>query len=558
MSETTVKRIHISGITPNISHDDLKQRLSTFAKVSALDGLGAKDSLGAPRRFAYATLEGPPAQITRCVAALSGATWKGARLRVGDAKPDFRERIKRENEAADSEGERPKKRRRRTAATHAPDMDPVTPDRAEGKAGWTVTPLGRTYFSARMRPERPLPPPPGEATQEGKKKKRARAPPTRARRRKIDMGKWGSTQLKGVFVDTSALPSPDVILGRGKAATQASREVYPDDTGSESDEQEEEEHLDDREAPDDKDDEHEDAADRMSVDATPSTPLPPPPPPVESNLPPSDIAREQAKNVDFLRFLFGDTDDWGGREEVDDVALREAEARERLRPAKRATEDDDFEIAPVSPAKKTQNTPAAQKTVVEARSSSPTISEAESASSAASLEESSSPSPETAAAPKATGPAKLKDLFAPRDEEPGFSLLGALDIDLELDEDAPFPIEPTDPTSAQNDASRIPFHQTYTAPVVTTTATAAGPLVLDTSKPFFFPRSGRGQDVRDVARANKWDWKGAAFHRPIEGNVEELARARWEASKLELTRDWKRRWREAARLRRRRGGGAEE
>ncbi|KAL1746754.1 hypothetical protein HDZ31DRAFT_61947 [Schizophyllum fasciatum] len=549
MSETTTtKRLHISGITPNISHDDLKQRLSTFAKVNALEGLGATDAVGAPRRFAYATLEGQPAQITRCVAALSGATWKGARLRIGDAKPDYRERIKRENEVAAAEGEPPKKRRRRTHATHAPDMEPITPDRAQGKAGWTVTPLGRTYFSARLRPERPLPPPPGEAKEDGKKKERARAPPTRARRRKIDMGKWGSTQLKGVFVDTSALPSPDVILGRGRAAVQAQEEAYSDDTNSESGDEDSARH----EASDSPEDD-----DHMPVEETPEQATSPALAPVSApapTQPDSEIAREQANNVHLLRSLFGDTEDWGGQEDVDEVALREAEARERLRPANAAAGDDDFEVAPVSPAAKPGKEDDTQRAASETRSASPTVSEAASSSSATSSNATSSPPP----VPAASGPAKLKDLFAPRDEEPGFSLLGALDLDLELDEDAPFPLGPAEPTPAQNTFQQTPSQQTYVAPTLTTAPTSIGPLVLDTSKPFFFPRSGRGQDVRDVARANKWDWRGAAFHQPTEGSVEEIARARWEASKLELTRDWKRRWREAARLRRRRGGGAEE
>ncbi|TRM63500.1 hypothetical protein BD626DRAFT_456877 [Schizophyllum amplum] len=547
MSETTTKRIHISGLTPNITYDDLKQRLSTFGTVRALDGIGATDDLGGSRPFAYATLEGAPAQLTRCVALLSGATWKGAKLRVGDARPDFRERIKRENEAVAAEGEVPRKRRRRAGAVHAEDMTPLDPEHAAGKAGWTVTPLGRVYFSARIRPGKPLPPPIGEAKQmEGKKKKRAKAAPTRARRRRIDMGKWGSTQLKGMYVDTSALPTPDVILGRRTTVTDVG-ESSEDDTGSEDEKDDEE--VFDNAGTMPIEEEH------LPIEEDENGSLPNPPANsthvVDNAVSTSDLAHEQEKNISFLHSLFGDADNWGGREEVDAAALREAEARERLRPAREVEQDDDIEIAPVESAVNPPAPSSAREASSETRSTSPAPSSADVS------EASRSPSPPPPAAAVASGPAKLKDLFAPRDEEPGFSLLGALDLDLELDEDAPFPIGPAiQSTSNQYTSTQYPSaHLAFTAQQPT--SSVVGPFTLDASKPLFFPRRGRGQDVRDVARANGWDWRGAAFHQPTEGSVEEVARARWEAGKLELTRDWKKRWREAARLRRRRGGGAE-
>ena len=111
-SELISKRLHISGLTPAISSDDLSRRLGSFGSVTALDGLGKRDALGQPRNFAYVTIETTKTQLLRCMQpcpnpivqfkrivlfllgmnVLSGSTWKGARLRIGEAKPDFRER----------------------------------------------------------------------------------------------------------------------------------------------------------------------------------------------------------------------------------------------------------------------------------------------------------------------------------------------------------------------------------------------------------------------------------------------------------------------------------
>lgn len=107
-------RLHVSGLTPAISSDDLHRRLGTFGSITtALDGLGKLDALGQPRNFAHVTLKTTKAQLARCMSShsgptpsfglimsflssgmnvLSGSTWKGAKLRIGEAKPDFRER----------------------------------------------------------------------------------------------------------------------------------------------------------------------------------------------------------------------------------------------------------------------------------------------------------------------------------------------------------------------------------------------------------------------------------------------------------------------------------
>ena len=111
---------------------------------------------------------------------LSGTTWKGAKLRIGEAKPDFRERygssylyggaknqlffplslrIKRENETPPSD--KPTKKRRLARGVqgvHASDMSLVTPENASSRSGWNITPMGRIVHPIRIRWEKPLPP----------------------------------------------------------------------------------------------------------------------------------------------------------------------------------------------------------------------------------------------------------------------------------------------------------------------------------------------------------------------------------------------------------------
>ncbi|TFY76106.1 hypothetical protein EWM64_g7909 [Hericium alpestre] len=91
MDEPITKRLHISGLTPAITPDALSARLATFGTLTALDGLGALDALGQPRKYAYVTLDTTKGKLAKCMNVLSGSTWKGARLRLGEAKPDYRE-----------------------------------------------------------------------------------------------------------------------------------------------------------------------------------------------------------------------------------------------------------------------------------------------------------------------------------------------------------------------------------------------------------------------------------------------------------------------------------
>ena len=122
-----------------------------------------------------------------------------------------------ENKAA-AEGPPPRKRRKKNEGSQVEDMSLVTSANVNDRLGWQVSSLGRITRPVKMRPERPLPeiqqeklkPTVNQVRDVGttggeKKNKRLKDPDSRARRRTIDMTKWGSTHLKGMFLDMPAL-----------------------------------------------------------------------------------------------------------------------------------------------------------------------------------------------------------------------------------------------------------------------------------------------------------------------------------------------------------------
>jgi len=136
----------------------------------------------------------------------------------------------------------------------------------------------------------------------------------------------------------------------------------------------------------------------------------------------------------------------------------------------------------------------------------------------------------------------LKELFAPQEEQ-GFSLLGHLD--LELDE------EPLAFAAPQN------AHAIIEPTSISTFITADSQITYDPKQPLFFPisqeaRASRGKvkDIIDVLKDRGYDWRNGFYWTE---SSEEIAK-RWEETKGDLTRDWKRRHREAVKSRRRRGG----
>ncbi|KZP19770.1 hypothetical protein FIBSPDRAFT_920055 [Athelia psychrophila] len=573
------KRLHISGLLPAITHADLTRRLSTFGTVRNLDGMGKLDALGQPKKFGYATMEGTSAQLARCVNLLSGSIWKGAKLRIGDAKPDYKERISKEL-AADPE---PPRKKKRLGGVEAPDMSLITSANVAEHPGWKVTTMGRMVRPVRMRPAHPLPPVAESAlrrnVKKGKKektwdnvgkekevegedkqkKKRRKDPDVRARRRTIDPLRWDSVQLKGMFLDVITAPREGV-----EEVKDVVQDLVEDSDSSASESE---------------DSEAEDDAQEVVVSpvpaAAPIAPKPkasipsPSPAVLETAAPvpeitfkkptapatsidtpaPTDLIAEKQSSLSLLNSLFSGADDWGGRESVgSDIDEEEVERLKREGLAIGAGDGYEVEEVPMEE----------DSLLAREKGTSGSDDEME-------VEEMVEPEvvkpvvQEKKLNPQAT---KLKDLFAPREEEAGFSLLGHLDLDLELDDDFEIPSFTQALPETTYEAPPAAF-ATHAAP--STSLARGSQFTYDPTLPMFFPLAStfsnplslaqpQNQPSYNVRVKDSFVWalpEAAAFHRT---ETEEQIRAQWEGSKGELTREWKRRCREAGKSRKRRGG----
>jgi len=402
-------------------------------------------------------------------------------------------RMKTENEKnADSEPPHKKARCKYVPyqAKHAQDMSPMTLERAKLKGGWVVTDLGRMHRPLRMRPPRPLPP----------------IPPTSSNSRKESEG-----QEKVPMKMQKHIKKPDV------------------------------------------------RARMQKIDMVRYG---------------SEYLKGRFLEVDhpFSMDSRAGQDDWFWKEstgsDVDDISFKQAPNQPLISQSnsdhfvpqgdyEAAGEDVDVEMEDISSELK-EKTP--EDLTVEQR-----VPEA----------------PETSN--------KLRDLFAPAENEGmwshismigilllvgTFSLLGHLNLDddLELDEDVPFSIN-----QEANDLSQDDTHvseQTICVPRTTAAVKIdshqARQITFDPSQPFFFPlallathpladhssfvhKSGaknRPKDPFEMAREKSWEWPSSGFHRT---QTEDQIRQRWEEQKGELTQGWKKRCREAGRIRKRRG-----
>ena len=225
--------------------------------------------------------------------------------------------LKRAAEA--SAAERPTKRRRlpkSVQGVHAYDMSLVTPENVSTRGKWRVTPTGRLIRPMRMRPSHPLPAPldakkPGkEKPKAAKGKKRVRDPPYRAKRRTIDPTRWGSQHLKGIFLENAAaiarpalVPSTSEPDGQEESGNES--ETGEDDDGTDE-ESEEEEDIPNISPP------------PVTLTAEPLPRLVAPPTSAKPSVPASvdDLDAEKKQSLGLLQSLFGGKEEWGGAESV--------------------------------------------------------------------------------------------------------------------------------------------------------------------------------------------------------------------------------------------------
>ncbi|KAI6141320.1 hypothetical protein BKA82DRAFT_4204910 [Pisolithus tinctorius] len=586
MAEVVTKRLHISGLTPSIGPSDIHRRLSAFGSVTSLDGFGKLDALGDPRPFAYATLEGKEKDITKCMNVLSGSTWKGTKLRIGEAKPDYHQRIAHVNSLSPPPPRTPRSKSRQVAfpSTTLPLDTPLFRNDAAKTPGWVVLPSGRVVRPMRMRPLRPLEPSravgggQGTRGKTGKKAKKKKVPPLRARRRLIDPTKWDSTYLTGAFLETLVVPSAS-SLPFGSAA-QPTVESRP--TELDSDEEESNgEYVPSQNSS------------NIILEGQPPSQTTPnfsnPRFGTDVNI---DIRKETSAALTLLNTIFGETDEWGGRESVDEFGgiddgpgdhsamvvdagvgeVGEGEIEEVPRHA--SSREGDARINPVDKVSSNEE----QREDIQMGDSHPTT---------AHLPATATGTTATSKAdtPSATGPTKmkLKDFFAPREEEPSFSLLGHLDLDLELEDDvlgcSSVPTTALPSTLVTTSSSELFSSSNWNQEVKRLGCEGSAVITPDSTRRLLFPlveslpytNSGAqisiSKQVRTHARSDTWSvvfprsqvnvgtpqdqsnppplsGTGRKFERSPD-TTEQFIREAWERDKSEVTSAWKKAWKEA-------------
>lgn len=231
-------------------------------------------------------------------------------------------------------------------------LTPLSATSAASTPGWIVTPSGRVVRPMRMRPERPLEPMLLTSMVKGvngKVKKRVKPPPVRARRRLIDPTKWDSVYLKGVFLDAVPMPLP-----ASKDPLELPGRVKHDIVDEEDEEEGE---------GDSTDSDASSIVSRHRVSPSQSVlrlaqdlarAVPSPRQPQEAALATSSRIHETTETIDvrdetsaalaMLGKMFGDIEDWDGRESVDEMGrLEDNEARGK---EMQVDEEEDIEIVP--------------------------------------------------------------------------------------------------------------------------------------------------------------------------------------------------------------------
>ncbi|KAI6106092.1 hypothetical protein EDD16DRAFT_1632196 [Pisolithus croceorrhizus] len=539
---------------------------------------------------------------------LSGSTWKGTKLRIGEAKPDYRQRIAYLNSLSPPPP-RTSRSKRRQLAFASPTLDtPLSRDDAAKTAGWVVMPSGRVVRPMRMRPERPLEPmhavggrqrTRGKTSEKvGKKGKKRKVPPSRARSRTIDPTKWDSTYLTGALLETIVAPSSSLICPPSGSVAHPTSEPRPIEP--ESDEEE----SNDVHAPSQN-------LSNVTIEGQSPSQTAPTADFSGSSLRADvviDVRQETSSALALLNSMFGEADEWGGPESADEldgidgdrtamavdtdagtvsggkieevprhVFTRVGEARMHRGPSgeEEWNSGEDIEMGDTHP---TTVHPSAAATSTNTRT---VTSEMDTT---------------TAAVPTKT---ELKDLFAPREEEPSFSLLGHLDLDLELEDDVlgGSSISTTAmPSTYVTTASSGPpsgvssNHQVgcLHPPVKKSGREGDGGITLDSTRPLLFPLveslpysySGTPNSNSTSGRAHtrgRGEHRSVVFprlHVNIGGTprnllslpdtvrrferspdaTEQSIREAWERDKGEVTSAWKKAWKEARG--KRRGGTA--
>jgi len=306
-------------------------------------------------------------------------------------------------------------------------------------------------------------------------------------------------------------------------------------------------------------------ANRQPAPVTRAITPPPPPPTTKPSLPPkvkeqepilSDPVRDAAKversrDLGLLASFLGEEvavaakptrGEWAGFDEEDDAEDGEDEF-EGVQPLRirggKGDEDEDQDMEEASESDSDDS--SSDSSDSDSDSDSDIDAEVKATTPYIATAASGAAAPEAASTPKAA-PAKtqsvLKAMFAPAPATSSF-LLGALDADIELDEELDIPLAPP------------PIKQTYepAAALQPLAASKKSHFDPDSSIPLFFPTFGKGKDA--MTQDTEADGYVGFWRQETDEEMKQI----WENDKVELTRDWKKRYRDGKKQRKRRGGG---
>ncbi|KAG8988178.1 hypothetical protein FRB90_002926 [Tulasnella sp. 427] len=516
------KRLIISGLTPAISVQDIKSRFAPFGTVKAVDGVGLLDGNGDPRKFAFVTVETNEQELVKCMNRLNGTKWKGAKLRIGEAKPDFnaiaaandtdqiksvKASLKRKEKRAKSKG---------TSRRHVVDMSLTTPENVDHRKHWKQTPEGHIVRSLRMRPDKPIPSVAQKipsSSKSGSKQPTATSREVKTLQRTkitvIDPTRYGSSHTT-IFHSAAALGPHEQDETDGEESEDGSERGSEDEVevmGSNSNE----------ESPGSSD-EHDEDFKPTSLHHEPSQSTQPVSKRSESlplSVQDEEIAHtreEKKRDLDILASLLGNQETlaWEPDSDLEQLAWENSDKRRRQLEEEEESDDSSIDA---------------------------TYAQGE----ASHLQEAEEGQVKTA---------PLKEMFAPRPDESGFTLFDNIaDLNLELEEpDIELEAKSTHREKGRGEPSQQPHHE------------SVSDLPLDRFAPFFFPlprdkhgfvdtsfgllpRQSSNQALEDAfGSANS---RGAIEFWRTETDAD--IRKYWEETKGELTREYKQRHREALR-----------
>lgn len=223
---TVIKRLHLSPLNPQ-SHtpEAISNLLGPHGTVLSLSHWPPPlNGVGEPSNFAFVTIRGDEAKISKAIGRISGSVWKGSKIWVREAKKDYKSGYGSADEATITADKRPttkQSEKQREGDEEGKKKQSAHPNRRKdhehesvrqariiteedvkaGKVwGWKVTPAGHLLRPMQMRPARPLPPVESLQAAGSSKGKSRESAVVRSRRQIIDPTRYGAVHISGALL----------------------------------------------------------------------------------------------------------------------------------------------------------------------------------------------------------------------------------------------------------------------------------------------------------------------------------------------------------------------